>query len=98
MAARLTRPVCRPLAVTFDHTDELTRNDAICLLAGVQLVVPQETVWARIDGAVEIGVACDVGSRGTVEVGGRVVVDVGQLSTVLVSACLLSHSLYLPMR
>jgi hypothetical protein len=76
-----TRPVSSPLAVTRDNTQKLTGDDAVRLLARVQLVVPQETVLVRRVGAVHIAAseAGDIERGGAVEVLRRVVVDVGDL-------------------
>ena len=73
------RPVRRPLAVALNNIHELPSNDAISLLAWVQLIKPHERVRARVCSAVHIHVACDVERRSTIEVVGRVVVNVRQL-------------------
>jgi hypothetical protein len=49
-----TRPVSGPLTTTRNDTQELTGDDAVRLLARVQLIVPQETVRIRLVRAVHI--------------------------------------------
>jgi len=81
----LARPVCRPLAGTLNHVQEYPRNNALGLLARVQLVEPQEAVWAWVGHAVAarqvavVDVTGDVRRCRPVQVLGWVVVDVGHL-------------------
>jgi hypothetical protein len=49
-----TRPVSGPFTATRDNTQELTGDDAVRLLARVQLIVPQETVRIRLVSAVHV--------------------------------------------
>jgi len=82
----LAAPVRGPLAGTLDHIHEVLRDNTLDLLTWVQLIVPGEAVWAGVGHAVAAGgvavvdVTGNVEGRGAVQVGGRVVVDVGHLA------------------
>ena len=90
--AELVGPIGGPLATALDDIDKLPRDDAIGLRAGVQLVVPHEAIWARIRVAVQVDIASDVERCGSVEVGGRVIVDVSELLSSGVSTAILKSA------
>lgn len=93
-----TRPIRRPTAVTVHNIHEVLRNEALYLLARVQLIVPSKAVWrvgesraiasrsiAMVDEASHVVWSC------AVEVARRVVVDVGHLCQVSLRTQIKSH-------